>query len=486
MKKIIIFFGIFSLLNLSFIPLMALYGLSICPVLRVPGFFFGCAYSGAFILSVLITNIILILAFINEGPEKLPRFIQERLYLIYIFNYSFATAIGLIFLKWLFNLNHLSGDSRAPEILALTSIVLCITQIYGLSWALGNRYPPKNMTRISFDQSWLQHTLRTMAPIVIALVVLTHFLLIQSLLQESKDAIPATTSEIIKQSNYIILFVVGWLSVTYLFHFMSERENALNINQHLKKLEEGDFNYVSKTQGSWGLWASLVNYMNDFSKAFNERTRLLKSFSRFVTSEVAQHALRDEITSTSGIEEELTVIMSDIRDFTSLTQQLGPTQVVELLNEYFTVMLYEMIKHSITVDKFIGDGILAYVENSTGDKVLENRRAVTASLAMLERLEKHNQLSSLAPIKIGLGVCRGPLIKGYIGSRDKLQHTIIGETVNRAARLESLCKDLGVTLVIADDVYASLDADHKALFRIFENVRVKGYSKEINVYGLSS
>lgn len=484
MRKILIFAIVFSLLNLSFIPLMALYGLSICPVLQVPGFLFGCAYTGTFIGSVLITNFLLIYTLLGTDPEQLPRIFRQNLLVIYVASYVCATIISLVCLNWLFDLNHISGDSRAPEILILTSIVLCITQAYGLSWALGDRYPTKHSQRLSFNRSWFQHTLRTMAPVVIAMIILTHFMLIQSFLQERVGVTNSTPQVIIEQTKYLILFVMVWLSITYFFHFMSEKENALHINQHLKKLEAGDFDYHSKIEGSWGLWASLGLYMNDFSKAFGERTKLLKSFSRFVTSEVANHALQNEITQVSGQQDELTVIMSDIRDFTRLSHELPPAEVVTLLNDYFTVMLDEMVKYSISIDKFIGDGILAYVDSGERDETFENRQAVAAALAMLKRLEIFNTSAARPVIRIGLGVCRGPLIKGYIGSSNKLQHTIIGDTVNRAARLESLCKDLGVSLVISDDVWQSLEAPIQTQFKSYPNVRVKGIAQELSVYGL--
>lgn len=484
MRKIIVFSIVFSLLNLIFIPLMALYGLSVCPVLQVPGFLFGCAYTGTFIVSVLVTNFLIIFVLLGNKAESIPKVLKQHLTIVYVSSYAVSTMISLLCLSWLFDLNHMSGDSRAPEILILTSLALCITQVYGLNWALGDRYPAKASTRHTFDRSWFQHTLRTMAPIGTAIIILIHFMLLQSFMQERNDIVHAKTQDILDQSTYIILFVVVWLSITYFFHFMSERENALNVNRHLKKLEVGDFDYISRVEGSWGLWASLTYYMNDFSKAFNERTKLLKSFSRFVTSEVAHNALKNEINTVSGEEQELTVIMSDIRDFTQLSQQLPPNEVVELLNDYFTVMLDEMVKYSITIDKFIGDGILAYVEVQNENAIAENRKAVAASLAMLKRLEEFNATTHRPKIRIGLGVCRGPLIKGYIGSSNKLQHTIIGDTVNRAARLESLCKELGVSLVISEDVWSALEESVQKQFLLHQKLKVKGIAQEMSVYGL--
>lgn len=391
--------------------------------------------------------------------------------------------IGLLILQWLFDLNHLSGDSRAPEILAIASLMLGVTQVYGLNWALGTKTPIQDRKK-TFNRSWLGHTMRTMAPTFLAVAVLTHFMLIQSFLAKRSHAGTASIQDLIEQTNYLISFMVVWLLLTYFFHFMSEREAALVINHHLKRLEDGDHTHRSVEEGSWGLWQSLIRYLNEFSAAFGERTKLLNSFSRFVTGEVAQHALKQEITTVGGKEEELTILMSDIRDFTKLSEELPANQIVDLLNDYFTVMLDEMVKHSIVVDKFIGDGILAYVDQGALPPEASNQKAVEAALAMLSRLVSFNAGSKRPEIKIGLGICRGPLIKGYIGSKEKLQHTIIGDTVNRVARLESLCKELRVPLVITTQVWSDLDETLKIRFKIFENVRIKGISETLDVYGL--
>jgi class 3 adenylate cyclase len=101
---------------------------------------------------------------------------------------------------------------------------------------------------------------------------------------------------------------------------------------------------------------------------------------------------------------------------------------------------------------------------------------------MLERLKGFNK-DSMMP-EIGIGICRVPLIKGYIGSREKLQHTIIGDTVNKVARLESLCKELHVSLIITTQVWEDLDEDFRSKFHIFKNVSVKGISEKFDVYGL--
>ncbi|MGD9657006.1 MAG: adenylate/guanylate cyclase domain-containing protein [Methylocystis sp.] len=201
-----------------------------------------------------------------------------------------------------------------------------------------------------------------------------------------------------------------------------------------------DFNFRSRIGEAWGFWTAILE-LNAFSKTLGERTRLLKNFSRFLTARVAERALHQELTETTGINRELTVIMTDIRNFTGISESLSPNEVVALLNQYFSAMLDVITQFQISVDKFIGDGILAYVDCGTngdeGAAIIENRLGVDAAIAMIERVEQLNgklREMNLPAIRIGVGIFRGPLVIGLIGSEAKLEHTIIGDTVNRTAR----------------------------------------------------
>jgi adenylate cyclase len=248
-----------------------------------------------------------------------------------------------------------------------------------------------------------------------------------------------------------------------------------------------DFKYRSDLKAAWGLWAAILEQLNAFSKILGERTRLLKTFSRFVTAGVAESALHEELKEATGTTKELTVLMSDIRNFTGISEALTPNQVVTLLNEYFTAMLDVIALFQINVDKFIGDGILAYVDSEDNkDAIAENRLGVDAALAMIERVEKLNtHLATLAlpSIKIGIGIFRGPLVIGLIGSEAKLQHTIIGDTVNRTARLEGLCKQLGVGIAISGQVWSSLEEKNQRHFKSFGKQSMKGIAEPMEVFG---
>ncbi len=492
-RRLWIFILIFTGINLIFIPLLSLYGLRVCPVLSIPGFGFGCYYSAAYIIFANFLNILLILLFRSQNPSNATVLVWLKRYPIagYAITYLIATGVALVILQVLLHSNHLSQHSRAPEILALASFLLGVTQAYGLNWALRDSSGPEESAKVArFHKFWLSHIFRTMLPIGIAVAVLLHFLISQSLqFNDGRTAPVLSHDELIAQTSYVVYFLITWILVTFSFHFLSERDHVATVQSHLDHLHRLDIKYRSNPSQAWGLWSAIIYQLNSFSKVLGERTRLLKSFSRFVTAGVAEQALHEELKKTSGTVRELTVIMSDIRNFTAMSELLSPDQVVLLLNEYFSAMLDVIAGSQINVDKFIGDGILAYVDveqGETSDSLKENRAGVDAALAMIQKLEELNVKlmgMGLPIIKIGIGIYRGPLVMGLIGSEAKLQHTIIGDTVNRTARLESLCKDLGVSIVISGHVWHSLDPKKQILFKSFGKQVVKGIAGPMEVFG---
>jgi class 3 adenylate cyclase len=323
----------------------------------------------------------------------------------------------------------------------------------------------------------------------VVIAAIFHFMMSQAVGFNKGHTPPIASHDgFIQQILSLIVFLIFWLFVVLTFHFLSEKDQVKKIQLHFDNLKELQFNYTTETTYSWGLWLAIVENLNSFTKILGEKNRLVKSFSKFVTAGVAQQVLRSDNIETKGAVKELTVIMTDIRNFTSISENLKPDQVVTLLNEYFSVMLDVASKFNISVDKFIGDGILAYVDmaESLSDHVTENRKAIDGSIAMIEALDKLNaklKLLNLPEIKIGIGIYRGPLVIGLIGSESKMQHTIIGDTVNRTARLESLCKELGVSIVVSSQIWHSLNEDLQNRFVSFGKVTVKGITAPMEVFG---
>ena len=185
-----------------------------------------------------------------------------------------------------------------------------------------------------------------------------------------------------------------------------------------------------------------------------ERTRLRQIFGRYVSDEVVEKLLATGKQPNLGGEAvTVTVLFSDIRNFTPMSESLAPQEVVELLNNYFSRACEPILEQGGTVDKFIGDAVMA-VFGSPAPHPDHARRAITAALAMAARASDFRTwITRRFPDRdwqdfhIGIGLHTGEVVVGNVGSPKRFEFTAIGDTVNTASRLESLTKDLGWTIV---------------------------------------
>lgn len=222
------------------------------------------------------------------------------------------------------------------------------------------------------------------------------------------------------------------------------------------------------------------------SQAEAERQQLMGIFSRYVSPEVAAEIWerRGEIV-LGGQERTATVLFSDIRSFTALTAGKPSAEVLGWLNDYFTAMAEEIREQGGFLNKFIGDGIMAVygvpLSNGAQDDAC---RAVETALQMTARVEALNREHEGDPryprLRIGVGVHTGPLTAGNVGSRDRMEYSVIGETVNLASRLESLCKDFKTDIVLSPETFALVQ--ERFATRPLGETEVRGFEGKIQVY----
>jgi adenylate cyclase len=205
-------------------------------------------------------------------------------------------------------------------------------------------------------------------------------------------------------------------------------------------------------------------------------------FSPGVVSRISSEA--DGVLETGGRTQEVAVMFCDMRDFTHMTEKLPPPEVVDLLSQYHTRMVEVIFRFGGTIDKFIGDAIM--VTFGTPDpKPDDAERAVRAGLAMNEALAALNAdraKTGLAEIRHGIGIHVGPVIAGNIGTKDRLEYTVIGDTVNVASRIQDACKPLGEAFLISDAVKAQLPADIPV--RALPEQHVKGREAPVQIYAV--
>jgi adenylate cyclase len=220
-----------------------------------------------------------------------------------------------------------------------------------------------------------------------------------------------------------------------------------------------------------------------------ERARMRRIFERFVSKNVVKEVVENRssyLHQLGGVRKPVVILMTDLRGFTTLTEEADSNQLVAQLNEYFTAMVDCIFATNGTVDKFVGDAILAVWGNIHSDgPVSDAILAVKTALAMLKSLHKLNEewVPRGWPIlKMGIGINFGEVIFGAIGSEQKAEPTVIGDAVNSASRMEGLTKEYGVELLIGESV---AELVHTAFhLQLVDHVRMKGKMRAIKVHAV--
>ena len=270
--------------------------------------------------------------------------------------------------------------------------------------------------------------------------------------------------------------------------FTLKNKNGFVGTLHLASTKRKLFNYKIQSSIEFILpaLANILQEAVERSELALQESKLRTAFSKFVPEEV----INDFLVSTESQElknknekRNVVVLMSDIRSFTSISEVNKPEDVVNFLNTYFTHMVDIVKKYGGTVDKFVGDAIMvlfgapiSYNDNA--------KRAVQAAMEMYAQLEKipcgNLKFPEGIKLDIGIGIHYGPVIVGQIGSADKTNYTVIGDTVNLASRLEGLTKLYGARIIISEAVRDELDESMNAL--LLDSVKVKGKTESVFIY----
>ena len=228
-------------------------------------------------------------------------------------------------------------------------------------------------------------------------------------------------------------------------------------------------------------YGAIVSYRYFFEE--REKKQVRNVFQHYVAPGVIKQMLdRPDLLQLGGKEQELTAMFTDIRGFTSLSEKLSPHRLVELLNDYFTAMTEIIFKHRGTLDKYIGDAIMAF----WGAPYPQPEHAELACRTGIEMIHAVKELQvrwqqqGLPYIDIGIGINTGSMLVGNVGSLRRFNFTIMGDNVNQAQRLESLNKAFGTGLIISHATYQYVQG--KFPTRELDFLRVKGKAQPVMVY----
>lgn len=229
---------------------------------------------------------------------------------------------------------------------------------------------------------------------------------------------------------------------------------------------------------------TLTVAMEKMLKGLKERERFRTLFNKFHGSAVTEDLLKNEI-ALRGEKKNLFVFFSDLRGFTQMSESQDPSQVVQMLNEYFSYMVPVINRHGGVVDKFIGDAIMA-VWGVPHSKPHDGQRALKACLEMriaLNELNEKRLARGEAALWVGMALHYGEAISGTIGSDERMEYTVIGNTINTASRIESSTKAFGTDLLVSEEVVQQLTEGFK--YSEAGQVEVKGRSQALKLFKVS-
>ena len=288
---------------------------------------------------------------------------------------------------------------------------------------------------------------------------------------------------------FIGIFTGILISFIYIVFFVRwNTEDIVNpVNQLLQNMEltgEGGLEQYSlvRTNDEVGQLTEGYNRMTSRLKQyFDNISSLTETYSRFVPRQFLDILGKEsytEIRLGDQVEKEMTILFSDIRAFTSLSEQMSPKQNFDFINAYLGAMEPVIRKHNGFIDKYIGDAIMALFPGQPEDAV----KAAIAMRPALEKLNHQQQQSGLPDIAVGIGIHTGRLMLGIVGAEGRMESTVISDAVNLAARLEGLTKEYKTTALVSENSIRKMNYPGQFHFRLLDRTRVKGKLEDVTLY----
>lgn len=289
----------------------------------------------------------------------------------------------------------------------------------------------------------------------------------------------------VKRTAFFILglFMSGSIFFVFLFS-MSLTSPLETLVSLIRVVSKGNFDVKASHEVKMILKdevSELAIAFDQMTDGLKERDKVKSLFSKFHGSSVADDLIKNNI-GVGGQNKDVVVFFSDIRGFTAFSEKRSPEEVVEMLNEYFGAMVKVINQYGGVVDKFIGDAIMAvWGAPKTSDRDAHNAlRACIEMRKVLAELNEKRIARGQPPINIGMGLHSGRAISGTIGSDERMEYTVIGNTVNTASRIEASTKAFGADLLVSGEVVEKVGEDF--LIELAGSAEVKGRSDALKLY----
>jgi len=257
----------------------------------------------------------------------------------------------------------------------------------------------------------------------------------------------------------------------YQYRYLRRDATEIEINGHAMPLRDKD-----------GKSLGVVIVADDITQEQKLMGTLCRTLSRKLAEEIMKDP--DKMSKLGGTRSSISVLFSDIRNFTTISEQSTADEIVAMLNEYFSRMIEPIYRHDGIVDKFIGDAIMALfgAPVSIENDALAAVRAAMEMRHALRRFNRFRELHGQHPIEIGVGITKGEAITGNIGSSERNNFTVIGDVVNVASRLEGLTKEYDCKILVNEQVY--LEIKDKIRCIDLGQAKVKGKGESLHIYGV--
>ncbi|OQA81650.1 MAG: Adenylate cyclase 1 [bacterium ADurb.Bin243] len=284
------------------------------------------------------------------------------------------------------------------------------------------------------------------------------------------------------------LLAIAFISLCYAIGYIEMLYRSIQrpIDELVKKMERlagGDFNVKTTVLSSDEIGKLKYNF-NLMIDGLTDREKLRETFGKYVSIEIAKHLIETNKIDLGGEDINATVLFSDIRNFTSMSEKMTAREVVDFLNEYFSYISEPIIQNHGVINKFIGDAVMAIYSPHLGS---ENHvaDAVKSAVGMREKLKEFNSSKKYGfEVRFGVGIHTGILVAGNIGTKSRLEYTVIGDTVNVASRIETENKSFGSDILVSESVIENLDNDLKSSINTEKcpPISVKGKEKPVLLY----
>lgn len=286
-----------------------------------------------------------------------------------------------------------------------------------------------------------------------------------------------------------ILIVAALVVLILIFQLLSILLYRLNIQspvsalvRRMKSVAAGDFNCKTSVLYADEL-GQLKGHFNMMLDGLVERDKIKDTFGRYVSMEIAEKIMKSGKVNLAGEEIQATILFSDIRDFTPISEKLTPVELIRFLNEYFSYITTPITENRGVINKFIGDAVMAIFSPVFGVED-HQEAALRAALGMRQALKDFNAQKRHPEVFFGVGVHSGSLVAGNVGTEARLEYTVLGDTVNVASRIESQTKLAATQILLSEAAVQGLDKSRFPAIAFIKcpPVLMKGKSKPMVLY----